>query len=428
MADPIAAMLGLELEDEEQARRLADQLRSQRRAAEAFTMSGTPQIAQGSVKELASIDAAAKQAGSLRQRGLDRAMQQRLQNQRLTAAEEAATLAEQRERERMGIERGYDLEDDRRRRLEEMQQRTREEEQARYDELGSEPVQYTDVVTGRTHQAQFRDGEWIDVGNLLPFDFENKMSTSEYNDLLTRRLAAKGTVDAEYGDPDYKYTEAKTKDERQFEITDQPKQMMAILEAERNYDPAFAPNVPGTAGLENLVGATAGIPSTELVERQAEFWRTWKFHNELEQRHELFGSALTESEQREWRAATINPNMKPDQIQRHLTQRADLARRMAEFEVARLALKGRRPEDLQSYGGIVDVDDIISRSRDGSFWEELKRRKAEDRKKWGKKGAGSGGQMGRNRGREEAAPAGGPTIQDLDDEIARLEAELAGSG
>ncbi len=66
MADPIAAMLGLEIDDEEKTRALADSLRGRKRAADFFSVSTINPIAKGAQAEAGDVMASAEEVGGLR--------------------------------------------------------------------------------------------------------------------------------------------------------------------------------------------------------------------------------------------------------------------------------------------------------------------------------------------------------------------------
>ena len=98
MADPYASMLGLELDDEQKMRELAQQLRGQRGAADMFAISTVPQIAEGAASEQARVADQVEQVGGLRRALAQRQAQQeegrldrenRGELQRLRLAEQA---------------------------------------------------------------------------------------------------------------------------------------------------------------------------------------------------------------------------------------------------------------------------------------------------------------------------------------------------
>lgn len=73
----------------------------------------------------------------------------------------------------------------------------------------------------------------------------------------------------------------------------------------------------------------SGRPEEEKA--AAQWWSTWQQYNVLEERNEMFGSALTENETKEWNKAAIQPSMTPQQIQDNLQiRRMIMARKYVE--------------------------------------------------------------------------------------------------
>lgn len=380
--DPISAMLGLQ-KDDESLKALADGLRGRQKAADFFALTTVPQIARGAQNEQALVADAATRAGSLADSRRGREHGESMQQARFTENERVRSL-----------ERALALEDERRKREQTLADRADENYQS---DITAEFTTFVDPGDPtKTITARMQGGEWITptgapvplgaMSGMMPLDTFSTLNP-DYN--KRRESAAGDLLMPQYGEDTYEYTTAPTEAERERELRTDPREFMGLVNAEKSYKDEFAPVIPGTAGLENLIASTAGLPSSEIMEEGSEFWREWKRLSELEQRHELFGSALTESEQREWRAATINPNMKPEMIRAHLKKRGEHARKMAEYQVALLAKQGRSPEALRAYGGIVDVPSVIARSRDGSYWAELDARQKADREALASKGQDS---------------------------------------
>jgi hypothetical protein len=248
---------------------------------------------------------------------------------------------------------------------------------------------YIDPQTQATTNVRQRDGELIaDTG--IRGDIVGKIQIGDYD----APKAGEG------------FTTAKTAGERDAELQGS-QSLRSLLKSASTYDEAFEPMIYGTGKLENAI-ATYTPFGTDTTERQADWWKEWKFNNELVQRHEMFGSALTESEQREWAASSIDPSTRADRVQSFLKRRSELALKVAEAAVVDQITKGRDPERvLMLYGDAVDVEDLARRMDDGSYWEDLKRRQAESRQKM--------------RGVDSATL---PLTDDLDAQIRALELEL----
>lgn len=100
----------------------------------------------------------------------------------------------------------------------------------------------------------------------------------------------------------------------------------------------YAGTIPLAGDVENWV-ANQGI-GTEGMKAQSQWWGDWKKFYENIERNRLFGSALTDSEQRQWKASNITPNMDPDQIRSRLETLNRLSQKMAAYEANDLTLRG----------------------------------------------------------------------------------------
>lgn len=358
MADPIAALLGLEIDDEEKTRALADTLRGRKRAADFFSLSTVDPIARGAQAEAGDVLASAKTAGSLRQTMANREQQQRLQDERLEAARQAATLADQRsEAAKVAAE------DRARARL--IEDREYETGQKRYGELGETPETWVDPKTGRTRNIQFRDGEWIDVDSLLPANTSGMIPIDEYD--APAQLATS-------------YEQPKTRAERDaFEKGDTD--ALALRTLASGWSEDFLPDIPKTGGMRNFLANYIPILTDKDSEDSARWWKNYQRQAELVQRHEMFGSALTKSEQQAWEAANIDPNiMNAETIRNALETRAALADKMAQHQAFTAIKKGYDPELIeQNYGSTVDVQRLLTPEGQAEYLAEMRERQARDR-------------------------------------------------
>jgi len=86
--------------------------------------------------------------------------------------------------------------------------------------------------------------------------------------------------------------------------------------------------VPGTVrggDVANWYAQNAPERMTTADSRQrAQWWQDYRRNSELIERHELFGAALTPTEQASWRAATIHPNMNAATIRVNLARQHDI--------------------------------------------------------------------------------------------------------
>jgi hypothetical protein len=92
----------------------------------------------------------------------------------------------------------------------------------------------------------------------------------------------------------------------------------------RSLSDSFNPEYSGpTMGARTNVGQYIGTDSNAV-----DWWKNYRKQSELTERHAMFGSALTEQEQKAWHASDIDPKMKSDVIQRNLATRAALAEKI----------------------------------------------------------------------------------------------------
>lgn len=98
----------------------------------------------------------------------------------------------------------------------------------------------------------------------------------------------------------------------------------AVASAYSTLSDSFKPEFSGTAGIgkaQNLTGKFLGLG----YEGQSNWWQNYN-EQATRVRNELFGSALTEHEERAFNAANIEPGMKADLIATRLAQQAAAAR------------------------------------------------------------------------------------------------------
>ena len=92
------------------------------------------------------------------------------------------------------------------------------------------------------------------------------------------------------------------------------------------------------SSLQREFGKAAGGMAPEATQAMTRWWSDQAYMDELPKRHELFGAALTATEQRSWKDAAINPSLAPSVIRDRLATRQrimeDAASRMKASAVA----------------------------------------------------------------------------------------------
>tara|TARA_R110002020_G_scaffold230092_5_gene440884 strand:+ start:7083 stop:8120 length:1038 start_codon:yes stop_codon:yes gene_type:complete len=171
------------------------------------------------------------------------------------------------------------------------------------------------------------------------------------------------------------------KQQKEFEataaLTDNTNELVS------SYRPEYAGGtVPGGGSLSNYVSREAPILASDEMKAKQNWWANYKKQRELTERHELFGSALTATEQEQWRQATINPNMEDSQIQTSINTMQRLQNKIAKKAAGNAAIKGWDPEYIaynfdveESPNGDVTTTEIdfsvTPEGEDPQEWAEL---------------------------------------------------------
>ncbi|MBN9430697.1 MAG: hypothetical protein J0H09_29750 [Burkholderiales bacterium] len=84
---------------------------------------------------------------------------------------------------------------------------------------------------------------------------------------------------------------------------------------------------------------------------QAQWWQDYKM-SENQKRNQLFGSALTVQEAREWEKVAVNPRMNPDQIRQNLQRQEQIEARALEKLVRAAQAGGYNPRQIEAATGL----------------------------------------------------------------------------
>ena len=115
--------------------------------------------------------------------------------------------------------------------------------------------------------------------------------------------------------------------------------------------------IPGVAGVggtvRNWLVDSSPESWTDPNDRAAaQWWRGYKRNSELTERHELFGAALTATEQAQWKAADIHPNMNATAIRENLRVRNELLTGAMRRYASGLVAAGYDPAPIEQAFGI----------------------------------------------------------------------------
>ncbi len=318
--DPIAALLGLGIENPDQTQALADRLRGRQRAADFFSLSTVDPIARGAQAEQATILESAKTAGGLRKAMAERAAQDeraRLQRENTTALQ-ASRIGASDEQSRLQREQAAQLQAER--------------------------------LEAQRAAAEFAAQQKMDEKSTPAIDYNLPKTRAE------REKFEKGDTDA-----------------------------AALRNLQQSWKEEYLPppltGLIGGGKIRNALANYMPILTDKNSEDAARWWKDYQRQAELVQRHEMFGSALTKSEQAAWEAANIDPSIAdPETIKSALQKRANLAQKIAERQVFTALKNGYDPELIESnFGSTVDVQEMID---DGGkkYLERLRQRQEDDRK------------------------------------------------
>ncbi len=120
----------------------------------------------------------------------------------------------------------------------------------------------------------------------------------------------------------------------------------------KSFEPRFAGATPGLGEVKNWVGRTMpeGMTSPDAREGAA-WWQAYdKYKNTV--RHDLFGSALTATEQAQWDRADIKNTMQPEQIVKNLQVQHDIIQKGMTRKASALVQAGHDPRTIGAAYGV----------------------------------------------------------------------------
>lgn len=112
--------------------------------------------------------------------------------------------------------------------------------------------------------------------------------------------------------------------------------------------------VPLWGTIKQMAANTAPIFTDKETEQDVDTLRQWNMEYNNILRNGIFGSALTASEAAAWRAASINENMQPEQIERNTRNINAIIQHKAARKALALINEGRDPQWLyDTYSGVL---------------------------------------------------------------------------
>ena len=196
-----------------------------------------------------------------------------------------------------------------------------------------EPVQQQ----AKLMQLQSNDqAQRIGLQNAKKAELEERKAQREANRLekaMDRQARLMAASMKAKGDKGYKLSDTAAK-----KFRDRAETIGVIRDLSNSFEDDYAGSIPFLGEAENWL-ANKGV-GTDKQKGQSEWWGNWKKFYENIERNRLFGSALTDSEQRQWRASNITPDMEAGQIRSRLKVLNDLSQKAAAFEAKDLTLRG----------------------------------------------------------------------------------------
>lgn len=151
------------------------------------------------------------------------------------------------------------------------------------------------------------------------------------------------------------------------QLTEDTEKLNTLTDLAGTFRDDFAGNVVG-GGLESFAGRLGGERVGLATQGQAEWWQQYdRYKNVI--RNELFGSALTPSEQAAFEAADITPNMDPQVVKSNLARQTGLIERVLQRRAAVWEAQGYNPSAVTA----ATRAGVPSRAAQDMSDDELKR-------------------------------------------------------
>lgn len=139
-------------------------------------------------------------------------------------------------------------------------------------------------------------------------------------------------------------------------IGDENKRMIGVVDTLNRFTSDYAgTGVPFVDDAKQALARESSVLATDEMKDSQNWWSDYKGYYENILRNELFGSALTESEAKEWRKANINPSMTQDQIQTKLDNQKRLMRTMIDQRKNEAKANGASQEWVDQVYGTLDT-------------------------------------------------------------------------
>ena len=220
----------------------------------------------------------------------------------------------------------------------------------------------TSTIGPVAEQGAFMQKEgMLQAGNIGDMQYRKEALKAQKADSLLRAVSAARTAAGKAKET--KFHKASGTATQKYE--DKANTIANIQGLVNRWSPDYVSSLPMSGPIEEFMGRNNLIPSTDKQEEMAAWWSDWKRDYENIVRHDLFGSALTQSEKEEWKKANISSNMDPEIIASKMATLQRLNSLAASRSVRSAINKDWDPRyALEEYEGVVP-DYVMEEGRGG---------------------------------------------------------------
>jgi hypothetical protein len=201
------------------------------------------------------------------------------------------------------------------------------------------------LETGRMDRARItQEGKATEAGKLATY--ENKAQVrqeySAWSDQQRKPQQVTNVAAKELQETSLKYT--------------------GLREGLKNFKDAYAPGIKIVGDFHKWVASDLGMFASQEQKDMANWWRKYGREVAMNERHELFGSAFTETEKKTWREIDISPGMSPEDARRAIKNRMGIVKWALEQKIRGMSRASRSPLLVRDYAGHGIFDEIQKES------------------------------------------------------------------
>jgi hypothetical protein len=133
-----------------------------------------------------------------------------------------------------------------------------------------------------------------------------------------------------------------------------------LVEGLANFKDEYTPGIKLIGDWNKWIASDFGKWASEEQKDMANWWRKYGREVAMNERHELFGSAFTDTEKKTWREIDISPGMDPRDLRRALRNRQGVVKAALEKKIRGMSRASRSPLLIRDYAGHEIFDEIQS--------------------------------------------------------------------